>query len=97
MVISIPLLNGMGYTKETIRVKYKWQPPKCKGCKIFGHSNVQCLKNISVSHSNDTNEEGFMTVRRKGGKRKNVARQNSRPTNGVSLTNLKLVIIIDLN
>ncbi|GKC78741.1 zinc knuckle CX2CX4HX4C containing protein, partial [Tanacetum coccineum] len=29
VTIGIPSLTGDGFTKETIRVKYEWKPPKC--------------------------------------------------------------------
>ncbi|GKA90350.1 zinc knuckle CX2CX4HX4C containing protein, partial [Tanacetum coccineum] len=29
VIIGIPSLTGDGFTKETIRVKYEWRPPRC--------------------------------------------------------------------
>ncbi|GJS86501.1 putative ribonuclease H-like domain-containing protein [Tanacetum coccineum] len=31
LVMVVPNLEGPGYTKETIRVEYEWEPPRCKG------------------------------------------------------------------
>ncbi|PWA52145.1 ATPase, F1/V1/A1 complex, alpha/beta subunit, Zinc knuckle CX2CX4HX4C [Artemisia annua] len=56
------LLNGSGYSKETIRIEYEWKPPRCDSCKMFGHSLNQCPKNIVeptsvVDKSNDGLQE----------------------------------------
>nr|GEV88277.1 zinc knuckle CX2CX4HX4C [Tanacetum cinerariifolium] len=37
VTIGIPSFPGDDFTKETIRVKYEWRPPRCDICKIFGH------------------------------------------------------------
>ncbi|GKB13446.1 hypothetical protein Tco_0847369, partial [Tanacetum coccineum] len=29
LVMAVPNLEGPGYTKETIRVEYEWEPPRC--------------------------------------------------------------------
>ncbi|GJT39305.1 putative reverse transcriptase domain, reverse transcriptase zinc-binding domain protein [Tanacetum coccineum] len=44
VVMAILNEEGNGYTKEVIRVEYKWKPPHCVDCKIFGHSLTQCPK-----------------------------------------------------
>ncbi|GKD03128.1 hypothetical protein Tco_1178102 [Tanacetum coccineum] len=46
ITIGIPDLEGLGYTKETIRVEYKWKPPRCSTCNIFGHTGETCLKKV---------------------------------------------------
>ncbi|GJT80255.1 hypothetical protein Tco_1054597 [Tanacetum coccineum] len=54
LVVAIPLLNILGYTKETVSIEYEWQPPRCESCKIFGHSDDQCPKKKSTkSNAND--------------------------------------------
>nr|GEV83582.1 zinc knuckle CX2CX4HX4C [Tanacetum cinerariifolium] len=35
-------LEGNGYTKETIRIEYEWEPPRCSTCLIFGYSPIDC-------------------------------------------------------
>nr|GEV25317.1 hypothetical protein [Tanacetum cinerariifolium] len=45
IILGIHLPEGIGFTKETIRVGYKWKPPCCEQCKIFGHMYDQCPKN----------------------------------------------------
>ncbi|GJY68557.1 putative reverse transcriptase domain-containing protein [Tanacetum coccineum] len=46
VTIGIPSLTGDGFTKETIRVKYEWKPPKCDICKIFGHVHNHCSNKV---------------------------------------------------
>ncbi|GKA02913.1 hypothetical protein Tco_0675694, partial [Tanacetum coccineum] len=29
--------RALGYTLNTVRVEYEWTPPRCSGCKVFGH------------------------------------------------------------
>ncbi|GJZ91905.1 RNA-directed DNA polymerase, eukaryota, reverse transcriptase zinc-binding domain protein [Tanacetum coccineum] len=38
LVMVVPNFKGNGYTKETIRIEYEWDPPHCSTCLIFGHS-----------------------------------------------------------
>ncbi|GJW55341.1 RNA-directed DNA polymerase, eukaryota, reverse transcriptase zinc-binding domain protein [Tanacetum coccineum] len=65
ITIGIPDLDGPGYTKETIRVEYEWQPPRCPTCTIFGHTRESCPKkvvsNLVVNDTNATND-GFQKV-----------------------------------
>ncbi|GKB65109.1 hypothetical protein Tco_0921295, partial [Tanacetum coccineum] len=46
VTIGIPSLTGDDFTKETIHVEYEWRPPRCDECKIFGHVNDHCPKNL---------------------------------------------------
>nr|GEV33599.1 zinc finger, CCHC-type [Tanacetum cinerariifolium] len=46
VTIGIPSLTGEGFTKETIRAKYEWRPPRCDICKIFGHVHDHCPKKV---------------------------------------------------
>ncbi|GJY48016.1 hypothetical protein Tco_0437972 [Tanacetum coccineum] len=58
--IGIPLPDGMGFTKETVRVEYEWKPPCCEQCKIFGHVYDQCPKNaIVIPNVDKMNNDGF--------------------------------------
>ncbi|GKC17583.1 hypothetical protein Tco_1014365 [Tanacetum coccineum] len=29
--------RALGYTLNTVHVEYEWTPPRCSGCKVFGH------------------------------------------------------------
>lgn len=44
IVVPIPLLEGDGYMKETIRVEYEWTPPRCSNCRTFDHDTDDCPK-----------------------------------------------------
>nr|GEU52848.1 hypothetical protein [Tanacetum cinerariifolium] len=44
LVMAVSNLEGIGYTKETIRIEYEWEPPRCSTCLIFGHSPADCPK-----------------------------------------------------
>ncbi|GKF58890.1 zinc knuckle CX2CX4HX4C containing protein, partial [Tanacetum coccineum] len=71
VTMGIPLPDGMGFTKETVRVNYEWKPPCCEQCKIFGHIYDQCLKNATFIPTVDKmNNDSFLTVvsKRKSGK-----------------------------
>ncbi|GJY49040.1 hypothetical protein Tco_0438996 [Tanacetum coccineum] len=52
VTIGIPSLIGDGFTKETIRVKYEWRPPRCDICKIFGHCPNKVVSPPIVTTSN---------------------------------------------
>nr|GEW58504.1 hypothetical protein [Tanacetum cinerariifolium] len=36
------------YYTCNIRVEYKWKPPRCACCKVFGHVQEECPKNIGA-------------------------------------------------
>lgn len=44
LVLAVPKLVGEGYTKETIRIEYEWEPPRCGTCLLYGHLNDDCPK-----------------------------------------------------
>ncbi|GKA21334.1 hypothetical protein Tco_0701323 [Tanacetum coccineum] len=70
ITMGIPLLEGSGFSKETVRVEYEWKPPRCEQCKIFGHVYDQCPKSATTIPTVDTTNDGFQTVvnKRKSGK-----------------------------
>ncbi|GJU01399.1 hypothetical protein Tco_1111737 [Tanacetum coccineum] len=56
MILVIILnLEGIGYTKETTRIEYEWEPPRCNACLIFGHS-LDCLKDALKRVENRMNK-----------------------------------------
>ncbi|GJT62467.1 zinc knuckle CX2CX4HX4C containing protein [Tanacetum coccineum] len=87
VTIGIPSLTVDDFTKETIRVKYEWRPPRCVLCKIFGHVHDMCPKKVVSPHIVTTSNvvtptvektiDGFQTVG-KNKKRKG----RSKSTNG---------------
>ncbi|GJR47823.1 zinc knuckle CX2CX4HX4C containing protein [Tanacetum coccineum] len=68
--MGIPLPEGVGFTKETVRVEYEWKPPRYEQCKIFGHVNDQFPKNEMTIPTAVMNNDGFQTVvnKKKSGK-----------------------------
>ncbi|GJU58811.1 zinc finger, CCHC-type containing protein [Tanacetum coccineum] len=46
IVVAIPKLVGEGFYTCTVRVEYEWKPPTCPCCKVFGHVQDECPKNI---------------------------------------------------
>ncbi|GJY17947.1 hypothetical protein Tco_0389438 [Tanacetum coccineum] len=60
ITMGIPLPEGIGFTKETIRVEYKWKPPCCEQCKIFSYMNDQCPKNAMTIPT--VMNDGFQTM-----------------------------------
>ncbi|GKD60621.1 retrotransposon protein, putative, ty1-copia subclass [Tanacetum coccineum] len=48
IVVTMPKIMGEGYYKCTVRVKYEWKPPRCSCCKVFGHTQEECPKNIGL-------------------------------------------------
>ncbi|GKB07485.1 hypothetical protein Tco_0835769 [Tanacetum coccineum] len=46
VIMAILIIDGEGYTKEKIKVEYKWRRPFCSDCHVFGHAFEQCPKRI---------------------------------------------------
>ncbi|GJY13698.1 zinc knuckle CX2CX4HX4C containing protein [Tanacetum coccineum] len=72
--MAVPNFGGPGYTKETIRVEYEWEPPHCSTCLVFGHSVDDCSKapkrvvnrvDIGNGGSYGADDDGFIEVKRK--------------------------------
>ncbi|GJV94626.1 hypothetical protein Tco_1546203 [Tanacetum coccineum] len=61
VTIGIPSLTGDEFTTETIRVEYKWRPPRCDECKVFGHIHDHCPKKVKKrkGKSKSTNGDKF--------------------------------------
>nr|GEY47955.1 zinc knuckle CX2CX4HX4C [Tanacetum cinerariifolium] len=86
LTIGVPLIEGSGFTIETVTIEYEWKPPRYDICKIFGHVHDHCPKKVSVPPTVVTHNvitltvektnDGFQTV---GKKKKN---GKSKPTNG---------------
>ncbi|GJS86923.1 putative ribonuclease H-like domain-containing protein [Tanacetum coccineum] len=74
MVMVIPNHKGTGYSKETIHIKYEWEPPRCCTCLIFGHLLDDCPKSPKrvvnrmdkgKGQTSGDDDEGFIEVGRK--------------------------------
>ncbi|GJS53247.1 zinc knuckle CX2CX4HX4C containing protein [Tanacetum coccineum] len=87
VTIGIPSLIGDGFTKETIRVEYKWRPPKCDLCMIFGHVHDHFPKKVVsppiITTSNvvtpvvEKTNDGFQTTAGTSSKKDNITMSNS--------------------
>ncbi|GJU33230.1 putative reverse transcriptase domain-containing protein [Tanacetum coccineum] len=51
IVAAMPKITGEGYYTCNIRVEYEWKPPRCAYCKVFGHVQEECIKNIGTSET----------------------------------------------
>ncbi|GJS20545.1 hypothetical protein Tco_0449177 [Tanacetum coccineum] len=46
IVVAMPKLVGEWFYTCTVHVEYEWKPPRCVCCKVFGHIQDECPKNI---------------------------------------------------
>ncbi|XP_071728299.1 uncharacterized protein [Rutidosis leptorrhynchoides] len=64
--IATPSVKGGNKTVNEVRIEYEWNPPRCSGCKVFGHKDDQCPKNVIVTKAQEiVVEDGFKLVQRK--------------------------------
>ncbi|GJS39861.1 RNA-directed DNA polymerase, eukaryota, reverse transcriptase zinc-binding domain protein [Tanacetum coccineum] len=48
IVVAMPKTTREGHYTCNVRVEYKWKPPRCLSCKIFGHIHKECPKNTGA-------------------------------------------------
>ncbi|GKB20345.1 RNA-directed DNA polymerase, eukaryota, reverse transcriptase zinc-binding domain protein [Tanacetum coccineum] len=48
IIVAMPKITREGYYTCTICVEYEWKPPRCSCCKVFGHTQEECPKNIGL-------------------------------------------------
>ncbi|GKA38379.1 hypothetical protein Tco_0730930 [Tanacetum coccineum] len=46
IVVAMPKLVGEGFYTCNVRVEYEWKHSRCACCKVFGHVQDECPKNI---------------------------------------------------
>ncbi|GKE62202.1 putative RNA-directed DNA polymerase [Tanacetum coccineum] len=46
IVLAMPKIIGKGFYTCTIQGEYEWKPSRCACCKVFGHIQDECLKNL---------------------------------------------------
>ncbi|GJS36480.1 zinc knuckle CX2CX4HX4C containing protein, partial [Tanacetum coccineum] len=87
LTMGVPLIEGLGFTIETISIEYEWKPPRCDICNIFGHIHDHCPKKVlnppivvppmvttpTIEKTND----GFQTVGKKKKKGKSKSTNSS--------------------
>nr|GEW81185.1 hypothetical protein [Tanacetum cinerariifolium] len=47
IMVAMPKLVGDEFYTCNVRVEYEWKPPRCVSCKVFGHGQNECPKNIA--------------------------------------------------
>nr|GFD03176.1 zinc knuckle CX2CX4HX4C [Tanacetum cinerariifolium] len=62
LTIGVPLIEGSGFTIETVTIEYEWKPPRYDICKIFGHVHDHCPKKVSVPPTVVTHNVITLTV-----------------------------------
>ena len=62
--VAVPNIGGEGFTRTTVRVEYEWNPPRCPGCCVFGHTADSCPKRDVISQNSQRNkdDEGYVEV-----------------------------------
>ncbi|KAJ9535363.1 hypothetical protein OSB04_un001525 [Centaurea solstitialis] len=49
----IPFLDGSGEKEIKVKAEYRWKPPRCDHCKIFGHTFASCeVRTLSDDEKN---------------------------------------------
>ncbi|GKB14350.1 hypothetical protein Tco_0848273 [Tanacetum coccineum] len=48
IVVAMPKLTREGFYTCTVHVEYEWKPPRCTCCKVFGHIQEECPKNLGL-------------------------------------------------
>ncbi|GKC87402.1 hypothetical protein Tco_1148051 [Tanacetum coccineum] len=48
IMVAMPKIAREDFYTCNIRVECEWKPPRCECCKVFGHIQEECPKNISV-------------------------------------------------
>ncbi|GKA62889.1 retrovirus-related pol polyprotein from transposon TNT 1-94 [Tanacetum coccineum] len=57
IMVAMPKLVGEGFYTCNVRVEYGWKSSRCAYCKVFGHVQDECPKNID-SDVNNVNTSG---------------------------------------
>ncbi|GJT58261.1 hypothetical protein Tco_0993315 [Tanacetum coccineum] len=90
VIMTIPIIDGEGYTKEKIKVEYEWRRPFCNDCHVFRHAFEQCPKRIKEmpKPTEEVHDDGFKTVVKRKSKG-TAANSQKRYFRGVKIPNPK--------
>ncbi|XP_035840393.1 uncharacterized protein LOC118487561 [Helianthus annuus] len=73
IVIAVPDLEGDGFVKEKVYVEYEWSPHRCSFCKVFGHNDGACPRQIrQVTKAPATIQKAHQASNSKGPSKKPV-------------------------
>ncbi|GKD51801.1 hypothetical protein Tco_1280777 [Tanacetum coccineum] len=78
------------HTLEKIKVEYKWKPPLCVDCQVFGHTTEQCPKCVLEKPSPIMEtDDGFIYVNKIKSKGKSLNQKGNfnESSNGVKVQN----------
>ncbi|XP_071739373.1 uncharacterized protein [Rutidosis leptorrhynchoides] len=61
--VGTPNDNGTN-TMDVVTIEYEWKPPRCSCCKVFGHRDSQCPKQIikEAVKTKQVDDDGFTQV-----------------------------------
>nr|GFB42251.1 hypothetical protein [Tanacetum cinerariifolium] len=48
IIMAMLKITREGHYTCSVCVEYKWKPPKCSSCKVFGHIHKECPKNTGA-------------------------------------------------
>nr|GEW74360.1 hypothetical protein [Tanacetum cinerariifolium] len=48
IVVAMPKITKEGHYTCNVCVEYKWKPPRCLSCKVFGYIHKECTKNTGA-------------------------------------------------
>ncbi|GJZ60766.1 putative reverse transcriptase domain-containing protein [Tanacetum coccineum] len=51
IVVAMPKITKERFYMCNIHVEYEWKPPRCACCKVFGHFQEECPKNIGAGET----------------------------------------------
>ncbi|GJU42757.1 hypothetical protein Tco_1195714 [Tanacetum coccineum] len=83
LTIAIPIGKDKGHMLATIDIEYEWKLPRCSNCMIFDHFTDKCPKLPKENIQTNTDDEGFVEVKKK--KNKNKSRPQ-RQVDGIRLS-----------
>lgn len=74
LVVATPRIEGDCRTLHEVCIEYEWKPPHCSKCKIFGHNDGSCSKQLVGKTKPDEKKDadGFQHTKMKKHKGFNV-------------------------
>ncbi|XP_071688081.1 uncharacterized protein [Rutidosis leptorrhynchoides] len=60
--VATPSSEGGVKFVDVVRVEYEWNSPRCSKCKVFGHRDSQCPKNVHKEVVQIKDLDGFQPV-----------------------------------
>ncbi|GKB65969.1 putative reverse transcriptase domain-containing protein [Tanacetum coccineum] len=86
IVVAMPKITREGFYTCNIHVEYEWKPSRCACCKVFGHFQEECPKNIGAGETKNLKKPS-QTPRGISLVRSGTKKKNMKPTKEVSQSN----------